>query len=231
MIRTKATLVDLSNEIDAYQEDNTGAVEPADDELVGLSSTIGLDEPVVVTIHTQNTHLLKSKMFDSGLITIKEQYKIPYTVGLRNSIIEMRPHNPPWGFVTIMEDILRCGIQVPLLSYFQKLLEYYEVSPMQLTPNSYRQIATLLMAYKQLGFPKLTIDEFAFIYSFKENMGDHGFYHSSKWYSRNVKAFWNIKSNMGQWKGHQFQMECPTSRNFRALGYLHFFPLLYLFTL
>ena len=52
MIRTKATLVDLSNEIDAYQEDNTGAVEPANDELVGLSSTIGLGEPVVVTIHT-----------------------------------------------------------------------------------------------------------------------------------------------------------------------------------
>ena len=72
---------------------------------------------------------------------------------------------------------------------------------MQLTPNSYRYMAALLVAYKQLGFPEATLEEFTFIYSLKENTGDHKFYHSNKRHSHNIKPFWNVKSNMGQWKG------------------------------
>ena len=68
---------------------------------------------------------------------------------------------------------------------------------MHLTPNSYRHMAALFVAYKQLDFLDLTPKEFAYIYSLKENIGDHSFYHSNKWHSPDVKAFWNIKSNMG----------------------------------
>ena len=66
-----AKFVGLSNEIDAYQEDDTGVVEPADNELADPSSTIGVDESVIVTIRTWNTLNLKSKMSNSGLITIQ----------------------------------------------------------------------------------------------------------------------------------------------------------------
>ena len=53
----------------------------------------------------------------------------------------------------MIEDILYCGIRVPLLPCFQKMLEYYRMSLMQLTPNSYRHMAALVVAYKQLGLP------------------------------------------------------------------------------
>ena len=46
---------DLSKEIDAYQEDETGAMEP-------------LDEPVVTIIHSWNTQALKSKITNTGPI-------------------------------------------------------------------------------------------------------------------------------------------------------------------
>ena len=60
---------------------------------------------------------------------------------------------------------------------------------MQLTPNSYRHMVVLQVAYKQLGFLEPTPEKFVFIYSLKENTRDHGFYHSSKLHSRDVKAF------------------------------------------
>lgn len=45
----QATFFDLFDEIDAYCEDETGAVEPINNELAGPFSTIGVDEPVIVT--------------------------------------------------------------------------------------------------------------------------------------------------------------------------------------
>ena len=141
----------------------------------------------------------------------------------------MRPHNPPQGFVVMTEDILHCGIRVPLLPYFPKMLAYYRVSPMYLTPNSYRHMAALLVAYKLLGFLELTREEFVFIYSLKENTGDHSFYHSSKWHFCDVKAFWNIKSTIGQWKYCWFQMESPISGNFRGPSLLVIFSSSFIF--
>ena len=91
-------------------------------------------------------------MMDQGLFTALKRYKIPSFVNLCNPDAEMRPYNPPRGFIVTTEDILRCVIKVPLLPYFERLLKYYGLSLMQLTPNSYRHMATLLMAYKQLNF-------------------------------------------------------------------------------
>ena len=61
-----------------------------------------------------------------------------------------------------------------IFTYFEKLLNYYGVSSIQLTLNSYHHMAALLVAYKQSGFPEPSTEEFACIYSLKENSGDHG---------------------------------------------------------
>ena len=131
------TGIDLSNELDTHHEDNTDAVEVAND-VVGPSRTIGVDELIVATIHTWNTKDLKSKMTDSSLFTAHRQYKILGSVSLCNLDEKIWPHNPPRGYVAITEDILHYGVQFLFLPYFQKLLNYYGISPMQLTPNSYR---------------------------------------------------------------------------------------------
>ena len=50
-------------------------------------------------------------MSNFELITIRRLYKIPLDVSLYNPTSKMLQHNPPYGFVVIMEDILHCGIQ------------------------------------------------------------------------------------------------------------------------
>ena len=45
-------VIDLLDEVDEYRDDNTNVVEPADFDIRGPSSTISLDELVVMTIHT-----------------------------------------------------------------------------------------------------------------------------------------------------------------------------------
>ena len=52
------------------------------------------------------------------------RFQVPLTY------VTLMPQNPLRGFVTIIKDILWCNIQVPLLPYFERLLEYYSVSLM-----------------------------------------------------------------------------------------------------
>lgn len=66
----------LSNEINAYQEDETGTEKP-------------LDESVVATIHSWNTQTLKSKMMNVGLIIVRGWYKVLLNVSLCNPTAEM----------------------------------------------------------------------------------------------------------------------------------------------
>ena len=55
-------VIDLLDGVNEYQGDNTDAVEPTNINVEGPSSTIGLDEPIVATIHSWNTKELKSRM-------------------------------------------------------------------------------------------------------------------------------------------------------------------------
>ena len=113
----QAMFVDLFDEIDTYQEDDSGIVEPTNDKLAGPFGRIGLNEPIVATIHTLNTLFLKPKMFYSSLITVTKRYRFPaplaFTITLQKCNRTILP-----GFVTIIENILRCGIQMSFLPYF-----------------------------------------------------------------------------------------------------------------
>ena len=160
-------------------------------------------------------------MIEEGIFTTHRRFKIPRTVSLCVLDRKMHPDNLPNGFILVTEDILQCGIQV-LLPYFQNILNYYGVTLIQLSPNSYHHMVTLFVSYKELKFLDLTPEEFSYIYLVKENTSDYGFYHTIKWHSRNVKAFWNVGSNMGQWKHRWFLMESPIGGKFKVASFPHY---------
>lgn len=73
---------------------------------------------------------LKSEMTEDGFFTTRRRFKIPSNMGLRVIDAKMRPNSLPERYISIIEDVLQCGIQVPLLPYFQNLLEHYGIALM-----------------------------------------------------------------------------------------------------
>ena len=55
------TVIDLLDEIDDFWGNNTDTAEPADVEVKSSSNTIGLEEPIVTTIHSCNMTKINPK--------------------------------------------------------------------------------------------------------------------------------------------------------------------------
>ena len=55
-----------------------------------------------------------------------------------------RPHNPPAGHVTVSETFLKFGVRFPLYPYFVRILNHYNLTVFQLSPNGWAQMIGLL---------------------------------------------------------------------------------------
>lgn len=55
------------------------------------------------------------------------------------------------------------------------MIEWYDVAPLQLSPNNYKLILVLFFLYHDLEFPAPTMEEISFFYSLRKS--DHGYYY------------------------------------------------------
>ena len=76
-----------------------------------------------------------------------------------------RPHLPPPGYMAIGEAIFKTGVFHPLHSFINQVLEFFDIVPFHLFPNSYRLIVALYIAFSELCETVPSVGHFAFIHS------------------------------------------------------------------
>ena len=87
---------------------------------------------------------------------------------------EMRAHRFDIGNCRIPRMVLTprhisLGAGVPLHPYFEQILEWFDIAPIQLSPNSYKLAAGLYILYKEEGYGAPSMEELSFFFRLTKN--------------------------------------------------------------
>uniref|UniRef100_A0A803QBF7 Transposase (putative) gypsy type domain-containing protein n=1 Tax=Cannabis sativa TaxID=3483 RepID=A0A803QBF7_CANSA len=82
----------------------------------------------------------------------------------------------PTQNVVVSIPILRCGVILPFHHFVKAILTHYDVSPFQLTPNSYCIILGFYAMYMEYTQGEPTVNDFSYFYDMKNVGHDNGFY-------------------------------------------------------
>ncbi|KAM6567068.1 hypothetical protein CsatA_026196 [Cannabis sativa] len=110
----------------------------------------------------------------------------------------------PTEDVVISIPILRCGVSVPFHPFVAAILRRYDVSPFQLTPNSYRTVLAFYAMYMEYAHRAPSVEEFSYFYDIKSVGLHNGFFCFSKWATSEINGVEGMVSNMGDWKSKWF---------------------------
>ncbi|KAM6557130.1 hypothetical protein CsatB_004149 [Cannabis sativa] len=110
----------------------------------------------------------------------------------------------PTKDVVISIPILRCGVSVPFHPFVAAILRRYDVSPFQLTPNSYRTVLAFYAMYMEYAHRAPSVEEFSYFYDIKSVGLHNGFFCFSKWATSEINGIEGMVSNMGDWKSKWF---------------------------
>ncbi|KAM6569790.1 hypothetical protein CsatB_017775 [Cannabis sativa] len=110
----------------------------------------------------------------------------------------------PTEDVVVSIPILRCGVSVPFHPFVAAILRRYDVSPFQLTPNSYRTVLAFYAMYMEYAHRAPSVEEFSYFYDIKSVGLHNGFYCFSKWATSEINGVEGMVSNMGDWKSKWF---------------------------
>ncbi|KAM6579736.1 hypothetical protein CsatA_003510 [Cannabis sativa] len=110
----------------------------------------------------------------------------------------------PTEDVVISIPILRCGVSVPFHPFVAAILRRYDVSPFQLTPNSYRTVLAFYAMYMEYAHRAPSVEEFSYFYDIKSVGLHNGFFCFSKWATSKINGIEGMVSNMGDWKSKWF---------------------------
>ena len=106
--------------------------------------------------------------------------------------------------MTISKTFLKFGVRFPLHLYFRSILNYYNLTVFQVTPNGWAHMIGLFALFvewkMELPIPK----EFSWFYTLKSCQSDLGFYYFSKWMSKDIRAIIKIRESLGTWKDAYF---------------------------
>ena len=100
-------------------------------------------------------------------------------------------HNPPPGTLMFSEAIIQVGALMPLHSFAKKVLDYFNLSPLQLTSNYFCTIATFYILFIEVSIGEPSAKEFAFVYCIKSLSKHVGFYYTSN-RSPNIEGVWGV---------------------------------------
>ncbi|KAM6547136.1 hypothetical protein CsatB_018812 [Cannabis sativa] len=110
----------------------------------------------------------------------------------------------PTEDVVISIPILRCGVSVPFHPFVAAILRRYDVSPFQLTLNSYRTVLAFYAMYMEYAHRAPSVEEFSYFYDIKSVGLHNGFFCFSKWATSEINGIEGMVSNMGDWKSKWF---------------------------
>lgn len=63
--------------------------------------------------------------------------------------------------------LVELGVGAPLHPFFKEILEWFDLAPLQLSPNSYKLVIGMYMLYKELGYEAPTMPEVSYVFSLR----------------------------------------------------------------
>ncbi|KAL8096381.1 hypothetical protein AgCh_037369 [Apium graveolens] len=116
----------------------------------------------------------------------------------------MRPHifnigNQRIPRMVLTPKLISLGVGAPLHPFIKKILKWYDVAPVQLSPNSYKLVWALYIMYHNLRLGVPSMKEFSLFYSIRKSIPGYHFLVVNKWL--NNKGFNEGKiSHERDWK-------------------------------
>ena len=96
----------------------------------------------------------------------------------------------------------RVGVSLPLHPFLTELLNFYQLAPLQLTPNSYRMAIGTYILYANEFSTTLTVPEFHYFYQLKETGKSVGSYYLTAWGNLQGRCIKGSKKEMSGWQKH-----------------------------
>ena len=122
----------------------------------------------------------------------------------------MRPHifsigNFSTPRIVLTPHLIKLGVGAPLHPYFKEILEWFDIAPIQLSPNSYRLAIALYIMYVSEGFPPPSMNELSHFVSLRKVVREAGYFYFAVCKSYNIKGFNQGRiSHVKNWKGSYF---------------------------
>ena len=117
-----------------------------------------------------------------SMISLRKANRIASKYGVEVAFLQQRGrvHKPLTGHVTISETFLKFGVWFPLHPYFRRILNHYNLTVFQVTPNGWAQMIGLFFLFVEQKMDPPTPEEFSWFYALKSCQSDLGFYYFSK---------------------------------------------------
>lgn len=93
----------------------------------------------------------------------------------------------------------KLGFSLPLHPFFTDVLNFYDIAPMQLSPNSFRVAACMYILYDQTFSVPLTARELGYFYQLKDVGRKVGIFYLTSWNNRQGKCIKGNKRGMYDW--------------------------------
>lgn len=93
----------------------------------------------------------------------------------------------------------KLGFSLPLHPFFVEILDYFELAPMQLTPNSFRVAAGMFILYSDHLNARLSARELNHFYQLKEAGRKVGVFYLNAWNNKVCKCLKGNKRGMYDW--------------------------------
>ena len=116
-----------------------------------------------------------------------------------------RASESPEGFVAFSDAIIRSGGALPLHTFFVKVLNYFELAPLQLSPNSWVMLSGLYVLYHQVHSRGPSMSEVHYFYTLRVNTSAPEFYQLQKVVAHKGNSLVEgSMPNRGSWKMDYF---------------------------
>ena len=119
--------------------------------------------------------------------------------------------------ITFSEVIMRGGASILLHPFVVEVLDYFNLIPFQLTPNSFRNIMTFYIIFMEIGIREPSTDVFAYVYCIKVLAEHKGLWYMSKC-GPDIEGVWGVGDNLGNYKDRFFFYSLERSRDFRVVS-------------
>ncbi|KAK1352367.1 hypothetical protein POM88_053306 [Heracleum sosnowskyi] len=123
---------------------------------------------------------------------------------------DMRPHRFDIDNITVPRAVVTdrhipLGVGAPLHPWLRQIVDWYQIAPIQLSPNSYRMALGLFITHKELKYPDPTMLELSWFFSLQSNIP--GYYFLVPWRDHMGKGINDGKvSNIKDWKERFFYL-------------------------
>ena len=128
--------------------------------------------------------------------------------------------------------LVSLGVGAPLHPYFRAIIEWFDVAPIQLSPNSYKLAVALFILYHEAGFGAPSMEELSYFFSIRKTSKGYFFLVVNK--KHNKKGFSDGRiSHIKQWKESFFYVwdvervkvtfNCEPSKDASSISLFPFF--------